>query len=825
MPEPDAAAAARRTRTLSMTLTALTGVAFLAGCRTATETTDTREPGVGPAVVKSSPAPLPAASNTATVGAGAGNAAPAADVPNVAQTVVRRLLSLAVEPAHDAPLTPAASTAAVARVAGSPGLVVCYPAAVRGASEEQADFAAGCGFYLSLHAAGRPEFGQTPLLTSVSRAARQVGQPSLRIGTPADAAKVAAVTGATHVAVGDVSGDAGKGTLTYRIYKAVPKGGAPVPVGAPLTSVGTRAQILKALPKLAGSLRMRLLPALAKAPLPPATTASPDELTRIGDAASTAAVTPEQSKFLAGAWKRVPEAGVLHLTDERVRWDLAYLKPIVTRLLAAYPDNPLVLAHIGYGQAAALLPHEATVRASARRHPRSYALAHTEVWLSRAGVRPDLERIAAARAVRNAPRNPDAYLSYGWTLSSSAQAVRRGKFYGRMSAEEAAFVERVYPQWFAAVRRAAALDPNYGMAWLRVATAGTFAGQEEEAEAAYAKARRLLGPVSEVFYWGLQMFQPKWGGDPAKLRAVAEDAARALYANPYDAMQVADAIKDAGVGDIARKMAEDLVAKSDAALAKKPNDGQARYARAVALRRLERWPEATAEYEEVARLFPGNAQVQFEVGDYLSDRSQWRQAEAALRNAVRLDPRHARAQCLLGWVLKQQNKLAEAEKALRTAVTLAPGYGQAWTVLGTVYAHAGRDDAGIAAYKKALSLSVYNSEVFHNLTTMYFRKKDWRSAAATAGQGAAQYPENAAFYTMLGAAYLETREYARSEAASRQAIALNDNDAVAHHNLGMALIRQKQRAEGRKELLRGLEIGGQPEMVKEAQEMLAKHPD
>jgi Flp pilus assembly protein TadD len=289
-------------------------------------------------------------------------------------------------------------------------------------------------------------------------------------------------------------------------------------------------------------------------------------------------------------------------------------------------------------------------------------------------------------------------------------------------------------------------------------------------------------------------------------------------------MQLAKTIQGAGLDDVAKGMADDLLKRSDAAVARNAKDGIAHYGRAVALRQLGDQMQARRAYKEAAALFPDDAQVQAEVGSYLVELSRWKEAESALRRAIQLNPQHATAYSNLAYALKHQNRLDEAAAAGRKSVALQPGEGRMWSVLATIYTQQRKVDPALDAYRRARRLGVIWPEVYLNQSMLLYQKKDYKGSAQIAEEGAGIFPDNPAMWTMIGAGYLETKEYDKSMAASREAIERNDSDAVAHHNLGMALLRTGKVAEGRKELERGLALGGHEGMVKEAKAMLAKYP-
>lgn len=77
------------------------------------------------------------------------------------------------------------------------------------------------------------------------------------------------------------------------------------------------------------------------------------------------------------------------------------------------------------------------------------------------------------------------------------------------------------------VLRAAELDTLYYPAWLLLTKSAANVGNGELADTAFWTAFRLAPRASDVIWWGMELFQPKWLGDRGKLKKVAAAAAPA----------------------------------------------------------------------------------------------------------------------------------------------------------------------------------------------------------------------------------------------------------------------------------------------------------
>ena len=119
------------------------------------------------------------------------------------------------------------------------GIVVFEPVAGADVATPDADFAAGCGYYLNFAVGGQPMLGQTPLTFSITRNKREQSALSgLRLSL-ADAVAFAKAVGATETAVGTIerlpsntSSGANDGglALTYRLVDA----NTARPIGEPI---------------------------------------------------------------------------------------------------------------------------------------------------------------------------------------------------------------------------------------------------------------------------------------------------------------------------------------------------------------------------------------------------------------------------------------------------------------------------------------------------------------------------------------------------------------------------------------------------------------
>lgn len=701
-------------------------------------------------------------------------------------------------------------------VSSGSGIVVCEPVA-QGADEATAAFGAGCGRWLQLVVGGQPELGKTPLWAAMDRARRELERQDLRL-TLEDAAKLAALTGATHVAVGEVRGPASACTLSYQLYELP----ARKPVGEPVALTGTHEQVLAGLPGLARTLATRL--GAAKPRVPAAVEVNAAEVAALGRMAwfpdyDYAAAETETLRRLAPA---SPLAGLFFIRSSGAVSAAAF-REAVRRLLEQAPENPLVFSEIGWVNANGLAPHRAVVERMIRRYPDNYPLAMVDVWLQRVLGNPDAERRAAERVVRLAPQNPDAWLTIGWTNSAAADRIRNGRVAGGMSAKEWATIEPLYEEWLAAVKRAVEIDPRHARAWLRLATAATFAGERRQASQAIQKALELDPDNPEVYSWGLQMYHSKWGGNPLDLVDVARRATEHRFPYARQSVGIAGALKQAGFEERANRLLDRVIEERQAAVKRAPGDAQAHYDLALALKHRDRLTEAIPEYQTVARLLPNDPEAHYELGLALEKAGRVPGALREYRETVRLAPQHRRAHYDLGWALKSMQQLDEAERELRAALKIEPRFPEAHYGLGEVYRARGRLDQAVAEYRQALALHPYMPEVSRLLVSVYHQQKKWDLAIAAAKQLLTFQPDDVNTHLDLSYSYGMSRRFEEAARHCRVALRLEPNNALAHENLGDSLIELGKKAEARAEWEKVLQLQREGPVADEARANLAKH--
>ena len=706
--------------------------------------------------------------------------------------------------------------------AGSgPGLVVCEPISVN-ADASTTDFAAGCGRWLHLTVSGQPALGQTPLWSSLERAQTEMGRSDLRLTLP-QAKRLASILGVTHVAVGKVTGSAAHCTLTYQLW-TVPGGKA---VGPRLQASGTTSQVLTQLPQLAKRLTAQI--GLPNAALPATVAAKPADMALLGRLPWYAGTTPTpaETKQMQTLAARLPLAGLFLVNTYGLlpdqQWDAD-----ANALLMQQPANPLLWAQIA--KSAPGLVHASAARLARNRqaYPRNYLYAVTDTWTQRMFQQANLERRAAEQSVQDAPRNPDAWLTLGSTISQEGESLRLGRFASDLSAHDWAFLNTVYPQWLYCVYRSASLDPQFSLAWNRVAQAATFEGQTRLADQAFWKSIALHPNDPEYYAWGLQMYQDKWGGDPNKLNKVAQNLATMPYPTVAAGLVAVKLLKDNEqvpnqfLGP-RQSLLTSLLERTQSAIAKNSSDAQAHYDQAVGLELAGRHAEALIEYKNVALLRPSEVDSHLNLGDAYDKSSMTKEAVAEFRQAATLAPDSALVHYDLGWDLKHQGQLPEAEAEMRKAIKLSPTYAEAHYGLGEVLMEAHREKEATPEYQQAAKLNPFFLDAYNRLCYLLDTQGHYVESLA-AGRHAVEISQgNTTTMDNMADDYLRLHDWTHSIQMSEAALQADPNDALAHENLGEAYIGQGKTAAAHDEWNRVLTLD-HGALGQQARTMLAKYP-
>lgn len=666
------------------------------------------------------------------------------------------------------------------------GIVVCEPV-MASSDATLTHFGGGCAEWLQVAVGGQPQFGQTPLWNSLDRARTELGRPDLAL-SPAQAPALAPILGVTHAAVGTLHGAEPHLTLAYQLY-LLPAGTA---VGAPITLNGTRAQIAAGLPQMARMLVKQLHG--APAAVPAAADLVPDDLQLLGEVRwRKTPYTDTQRSQIEALSLRDPAAGVLNLTRRGGGHPTNFHTASET-LLAQAGDNPLVWSVVAERDDLLLLPNAARLSALMVRYPHNSSLAEIECFRYEITQDHKAEMSAAQRAVKAAPQSPTGWLVLAETASRVAGDERQGRVFDALSPSEAKGLGRLYTLAEAAARRVVQLDPKYAAAWEQLAEYATFNSDPAVADHALETAYALSQDKANVYGWALEMYQPEWNDDPAKLDRFAHLAAADTSLVVDDVLRISRHLKSSGYPELGTKLLADFIVHKQTLLAAAPNDGQEHFETAVALDRTGDQAGALAEYQKAATLLPQNANIQYHLGKALSASGNLTQSETALRETIRIDPEFPEAYYELSLITPEY---APAKRVLEAAIKISPAYGEAWESLGRLEMTQPHYPEAVQDFTAALRFGDISKDTYFGLARALMKTGQYEKVVPIATAALNIYGTSmlelydgsiGSLYDVMAIAYLHQKQWDQARALSQLEIKSDALDPMAHENLAEAYL-------------------------------------
>lgn len=379
-----------------------------------------------------------------------------------------------------------------------------------------ADFAAACSYWLQVVVGGDGRLGKTPLISDIGKARYLLHKKNMRL-SPAEVPAVARLLGVTNVATASIRGDASRCVLTYRLWTSTG-----TPAASPLVLSGSYAEVLSALPRVARTLVSRLGGDGDR--IPTTVAATPSDMIGIGENQRDydALSTPDQIAKWRDSAQRTSIAG-LCLIDNGV------VEPgVVGELITQANGNGYILGYLRFSHPKALPSPDAAIAGGLEKYPHNYDLLRGDIEVQYTARDFAKARKDAEMSVRAAPRSPWAWIELGRIIYDQANGVRRGRFFSAMADKETKFVSDLYPLYVATEEYAVQLDPSNSYAWSELSRAAAFDGDGALADQALTKAIQINPLDSANYEWGLQIYQPKWYDNPAKLFKIA----RGVLASP-----------------------------------------------------------------------------------------------------------------------------------------------------------------------------------------------------------------------------------------------------------------------------------------------------
>jgi len=712
-------------------------------------------------------------------------------------------------------------------IPNGPGVQICEPIAAAGTDATLADFGAGCGEWLQWAMGFHPELGQTPLWQLSDRAQEELHVPRLRLSLSQGAGLVR-VMGVTHTALGRISGTPQRCALTYQLY-ALP---AQKPIGTSLKLVGSETEVIAQLPQAARTLLSGL--GVVKTHVPASVGATPAELTATGhypwyyDQKPTEA----EQKQINALGQRFPLAALLsfeHLQGVTVQ----AREEAARHLLEQTSGNFLV-----FGSVASHSPGSTedfirfmNIQAAVFGASNNQALAY---WM--APLKPGVEDAVrtSQRLVRLGPRSSTVWYLLAQAYGEQAGSIRKGQYFDALSAEEAKTVTSLYPRWVYAAVQATTLDPSYQKAWSELAEAATFAGDSERADGAFWKAYALDKSDMNLYMWGLEMYQEKWGGDPKTLAKVAHLTMVAPFPPDANFYGLSTELREAGFLTEAKAMNARAIVQARARVRLHPKDSEAHTSLGSFMLEQQQYDEAEAELKTAIQLEPDSEKAHYQLGKIYQIYNRWPEAIAQYREGVRISTGLGHrpedsflSKMALAEVLSYNTvdgHYEEAVKLLRELMKLEPDASRLYTDLGWIMNRQGQPDAAITLLSTAARLTP-DSAIAHLELGRAYRLQSKLDEALREGELAITLePQNYWALAELAETYSARGDGEAGVKMQRQAIATTPGFAQSYFDLGRIYLKMGKKAEARAELQRVLTLNPSPTLQKSTQDLLDKNP-
>jgi tetratricopeptide (TPR) repeat protein len=210
---------------------------------------------------------------------------------------------------------------------------------------------------------------------------------------------------------------------------------------------------------------------------------------------------------------------------------------------------------------------------------------------------------------------------------------------------------------------------------------------------------------------------------------------------------------------------------------------------------LRQGKAALPELGEAARLLPGDAEAQGNLGAALCDLGRWSEALPSLRRALAIDPGSVQAAADAGNALFMSGHAEEALACYRRVIELDPRSADAHNNLGLCLASLGRREQAVAHYEQALALEPRHTEALDNLGMTWRELGERRRAEALHRRALEIDPRRARSHHGIGSAQLERGRLDDAAASFRQALAVEPGHVAAHLGLAATLRQQRRVAE------------------------------
>jgi predicted O-linked N-acetylglucosamine transferase (SPINDLY family) len=218
-----------------------------------------------------------------------------------------------------------------------------------------------------------------------------------------------------------------------------------------------------------------------------------------------------------------------------------------------------------------------------------------------------------------------------------------------------------------------------------------------------------------------------------------------------------------------------------------PNDAEAHYNFATALRSAGQLSRAKQSFERALKIIPAYAEALSGLGNILRDLGEFESAIEKYRSAISVNPSYAEAHYNLGTTLKDAGMLDESVSSFRHALAINPNFAEAHNNLGNALRALGRLSDAEAHQLQAVTLRPMSAEFNYNLGTTQLEQGRASKAIFSFKSALALNPAHAESHCNLGNAYRDIGQLNDAVIAYTNAVQINPGMAIAHNNLGATL--------------------------------------
>jgi predicted O-linked N-acetylglucosamine transferase (SPINDLY family) len=237
-----------------------------------------------------------------------------------------------------------------------------------------------------------------------------------------------------------------------------------------------------------------------------------------------------------------------------------------------------------------------------------------------------------------------------------------------------------------------------------------------------------------------------------------------------------------------------------------PNDAEAHYNFATALRVAGQLSRAKQSFEHALKINPAYAEALSGLGNTLRDLGEFESAIERYRSAISVNPSYAEAHYNLATTLKDIGMVDASVSSFRNALTINPSFAEAHNNLGNALRALGRLSDAEVHQLKAVALRPTSAEFNYNLGTTQLDQGQASKAISSFNAALALNPVHAESHCNLGNAYRDIGRLNDAVIAYTNAVQLNPGMAIAHNNLGATLKNMGRLDDAIKSLSRALEL-------------------